>query len=181
MARQPGKFAWVSEKSRKDAQSGSRLRTSGQTREVINKMKFLRNKGGIAVIEFAIILPLLLVILFGIIEFGILLYDKAVITNASREGARAGIVAQDPRVADDMIQTVVKNYCKNYLVTFGTDTIEDSDIVVSPAYGTRSSAAFGTDLKVDVNYHYDFFVLPNFVTALLGGINLQATTLMKME
>ena len=144
-------------------------------------MKLLTNKRGTAVLEFAIILPLLLTILFGIVEFGILLYDKAVITNASREGARAGIVSRDPRVSDDDIQTVVKNYCKNYLITFGADTIENDDIVISPPYGTRSSAGFGTDVTVDVTYHYDFLALPNFITTLLGGINLQATTLMKME
>ena len=53
--------------------------------------------------EFAIIAPLLFIILFGIIEFGILIYNKAMITNASREGARAGIVFSDPRI--EMTQT----------------------------------------------------------------------------
>jgi Flp pilus assembly protein TadG len=71
-------------------------------------MKLLRSYRGTAIVEFAIILPLLLVLLFGIIEFGIILYDKAVITNASREGARAGIVSQDPRVSDSEIKQVVK-------------------------------------------------------------------------
>jgi Flp pilus assembly protein TadG len=48
---------------------------------------------GAAVIEFALILPLLLLLLIGGIDMSLALYDKAVITNASREGARAGIVA----------------------------------------------------------------------------------------
>ena len=52
----------------------------------------IRDEHGGSLVEFAIVMPLLFVILFGIIEFGILLYDKAMITNASREGARAGIV-----------------------------------------------------------------------------------------
>ena len=52
----------------------------------------IRDEHGGSLVEFAVIAPLLFVILFGIIEFGILIYDKAVITNASREGARAGIV-----------------------------------------------------------------------------------------
>ena len=50
-----------------------------------------KEKGGSAV-EFALVLPILVVILFGIIEFGFVLYDKAVITNASSEAARQGIV-----------------------------------------------------------------------------------------
>ena len=44
---------------------------------------------GAAVVEFALILPILLILLVGTIDASLALYDKAVITNASREGARA--------------------------------------------------------------------------------------------
>jgi Flp pilus assembly protein TadG len=57
----------------------------------------MTNQKGAAAIEFAVILPLLLVIIFGIIEFSVYFFDKAVITNASREGARAGVVFADDR------------------------------------------------------------------------------------
>ena len=49
-------------------------------------------------------------LLFGIIEFGIILYDKAMITNASREGARAGIVFDPDGISDSYIREVVKTY-----------------------------------------------------------------------
>ena len=42
---------------------------------------------GASLVEFALVLPLLMLILLGMIEFGLLLYNKQVITNASREGA----------------------------------------------------------------------------------------------
>ena len=58
-------------------------------------MKIIRCQRGAAAVEFAIIAPLLFTIIFGIIEFSLLFYDKAVITNASREGARFGIVFDD--------------------------------------------------------------------------------------
>ena len=52
-----------------------------------NKMKNLVNSTrGAAAVEFGLLAPLLFVILFGIIEFGAVLYNKAVITNVSREG-----------------------------------------------------------------------------------------------
>jgi Flp pilus assembly protein TadG len=47
----------------------------------------IKDQNGGAVVEFAIILPLLIALLFGIVEFGLLLYNKQIITNASREGA----------------------------------------------------------------------------------------------
>ncbi|MDI7258527.1 MAG: TadE/TadG family type IV pilus assembly protein [Thermodesulfobacteriota bacterium] len=139
-----------------------------------------KSKRGIALVEFAIVLPLLLLILMGIIEFSLVLYDKAILTNASREGARRGIVSKSPRVTDAEIRTVVKNYCQNFLITFGSDTLEDGDIVISPPE-PRDGLLFGTDLTVIVNYRYDFLVLPSFMTAPLGPINLAAQTLMKLE
>ncbi|MCK5219206.1 pilus assembly protein, partial [bacterium] len=48
----------------------------------------LKNQRGAAAVEFAIVLPLLALILFGTIDFALLFYNKQVLTNASREGAR---------------------------------------------------------------------------------------------
>jgi len=50
----------------------------------------LNSQEGAAMIEFAIILPLLLLFIFGIIEFSLALFNQQVITNAAREGARRG-------------------------------------------------------------------------------------------
>jgi len=113
-------------------------------------------------------------LVFGIIEFSVALYDKAMITNASREGARAGIVFSDPRISDDEIISVVTSYCGSHLITFGaasgaTTTIE------------RGGNSSGDSLTVRVAYQYTFLVLPNFVTDLTGGINMAAETVMRME
>ena len=139
----------------------------------------LNSKKGTAILEFAIVLPLLFLLLMGIIEFSLVLYDKAILTNASREGARAGIVSQDPRVTNPEIRDYVKNYCKNFLITFGADTLEDEDIDIYPA--SRDGLPFGTDLTVTVYYRYDFLVLPSFMTTAMGPINLGAQTVMKLE
>ena len=48
----------------------------------------LRSERDASMVEFALVAPLLFVLLFGIIESGLILYDRAFITNASREGAR---------------------------------------------------------------------------------------------
>ena len=50
--------------------------------------RLLKANNGSAVVEFAIVLPILLLIVFGIINFGVLMYNQSVITNAAREGAR---------------------------------------------------------------------------------------------
>ena len=48
---------------------------------------FRSDRGSVAV-EFALLVPILFLILFGIINFGVLMYNQAVITNGAREGAR---------------------------------------------------------------------------------------------
>jgi Flp pilus assembly protein TadG len=42
------------------------------------------NQDGVAAVEFAIILPFLVILIFGMIEFSLVLFNKAMITNASR-------------------------------------------------------------------------------------------------
>ncbi len=132
----------------------------------------LKSRSGTSIIEFAFVLPLLIILLFGIIEFGLVLYDKAVITNASREGARAGIVAQNPRKTVAEIQTIVNDYCSTYLISFKANT---------PVTNVTGGGAFPNPLNVTVTYQYGFLVIPNFFTSLSGPINLSATTVMRME
>lgn len=131
-------------------------------------MRTRENNKGVAAIEFALILPVLVLLLFGIIEFSLLLYNQHVITNASREGARAGIVQAIPRVSSSAITGVVNNYSAGRLITFGTPNTPQVNI---PAI----CVAFGNDLAITVSYNYDYLVLP------LADRTLTARTVMKCE
>ncbi|HSB34471.1 MAG TPA: TadE/TadG family type IV pilus assembly protein [Nitrospirota bacterium] len=138
-----------------------------------------REKGASAV-EFALILPVLILILFGIIEFGFIIYDKAVITNASREGARAGIVYKwaggaPSAVSPGTITSIVESYCATMLISLGGGPAVPSTTV------TGNCAVAGSALTVAVSYPYSFLVLPNFVQGLSGAITLNATTVMNCE
>jgi Flp pilus assembly protein TadG len=139
------------------------------------------NERGASAVEFAIILPLLVIMVFGIIEFGLLFYDKAVVTNASREAARAGIVFQpDPRVDITKIENVGLNYCGNKLVTFGSGS---GPAVTVPSGPCANS---GDELAVVVTYQYEFLLLPDFLANLFSGsmpgsIDISAVTRMRCE
>jgi Flp pilus assembly protein TadG len=139
------------------------------------------NEKGASAVEFAIILPLLVIMVFGIIEFGLLFYDKAVVTNASREAARAGIVFQpDPRVSTNEIEYVGLNYCGSRLVTFGNGP---GPIVTVPSGACEYS---GDELAVTVTYQYEFLLLPDFLVNLFSGsmpgtIDVSAVTRMRCE
>jgi len=49
------------------------------------------------------------VLLFGLVEFGLAMYSKGMITNASREGARFGVVYSSPRKTEPQIRDEVRN------------------------------------------------------------------------
>jgi hypothetical protein len=109
------------------------------------------------------------------VEFGLLFYNQQIITNASREAARAGIVAGSPRPTDGDIQGVVTNYAADHLITFGEASVPA--IEINPA-GDRTGLLFGQNLTVRVSYNYGFLVLANFG---FSPINLRAETVMKLE
>ncbi len=52
----------------------------------------LRDERGQSLVEYALVLPILLLLLVGIMEFGIAVFNYNTIANAAREGARYGIV-----------------------------------------------------------------------------------------
>jgi Flp pilus assembly protein TadG len=144
----------------------------------VMRSKSFSQKGASAV-EFALILPLLMLITFGIIEFGMFIYNQQVLTNACREGARAGIVASSPRVpptGTNSIASVVQNYCSNNLVTFGTQNNPVTTVI-----GYSATAPFSSDLTVQVNYQYSFLVIPNLIPGFTKLRNMQAVTVMRYE
>jgi len=55
--------------------------------------KILKNERGSEVIEFVILFPILIFLIFGAITFFLATYSKIIIADAAREGARAGALA----------------------------------------------------------------------------------------
>ena len=54
-----------------------------------------RDQEGAAAVEFALLLPLLVLLLFGMIEFGLAFNTRIQATNAAREAARQAVVGVD--------------------------------------------------------------------------------------
>ena len=137
-------------------------------------VKMRNRQGGAAAIEFAAMLPFLVILAFGIIEFGIMFFNKAVITNASREGARAGITG----ITNTQIETIVKNYCNANLINLGAINQNDLDPVSDSDDSISISTDAQNDLTVKIEYGYDFLLGP-----LLGfsTTKIEGRTVMRME
>jgi Flp pilus assembly protein TadG len=63
-----------------------------------------RGEKGTVLVEMAIVLPILVLILIGTIEFGIVLHDHLVLQNASREGARFGVVGNSRAAIEQRVR-----------------------------------------------------------------------------
>jgi Flp pilus assembly protein TadG len=130
---------------------------------------------GAAVVEFALILPILLGLLVGGIDASLALYDKAVITNASREGARAGIVARNPPLTDAQIRQVVNQYAQSALVSLGANPAQPTVTIQKGSLGGDPT------LQVTVSYTFEGIGLGSLFQSLGKPWVLQASTEMVYE
>ncbi|WP_429886081.1 TadE/TadG family type IV pilus assembly protein [Geoalkalibacter halelectricus] len=151
----------------------------------------LRDERGAAAVEFAVVLPLLLLILLGIIEYGLIFYNKQVLTNASREGARFGIVAGE-RATSASIEQEVSNYLDQKLISFQpseptvTTCSMDRDDPGTATCPNSTTTKFGDYLSVEIEYPYDFLLFPKLKKIFSSGnpessLTLRATTVMRYE
>ncbi|MBP9713726.1 MAG: pilus assembly protein [Sterolibacterium sp.] len=148
-------------------------------------MNITRHRG-VAAVEFALVLPLLLLLLFGIIEFSIALYDKALITNASREAARYGVVAAGASVkkTETEIKARAKKYYCGEVITFGTSNCDPNTgagVTVTYQSGTATTRPAGNWLRVKVEYTYEGLLLGSLLSAVGNDIKLATTTEMSEE
>ena len=129
-------------------------------------MNSIKNQKGQSLVEFAIILPIILLLLMGIVEFGIMLNSYLTIQNVAREGARLGIVGG----SDLEINTLIKSISPNL-------TPADITVNIVPVEGSRKS---GDTLKVSITYNYHMTV--PIISALFNNvIVLKAQSSMRLE
>jgi Flp pilus assembly protein TadG len=75
----------------------------------------LCNDGGASAAEFALVLPLFLLVLFGTADFGFVLYTQSIMQNAAREAARR--MAVDSTFTTDQAKTYATDYMSSWAVS----------------------------------------------------------------
>src|ERR1700686_5119987 len=91
------------------------------------------SQSGQAVIELALTLPLLLVVVMGIFDFGLMFQHYEVVTNAAREGARVGVL---PNYATADAQARAQQYLTSGELT-GSATFTIA-VAPSPPFGIQA-------------------------------------------
>ena len=107
---------------------------------------------GAAVVEFAVVLPLLLTILFGIMEYGWVFMVRQTLQTAAREGTRVAILQTSTspytsvltRVADVMEPTGLTGYSVSMTHATVADPVETITVTVPYSEVSLMGGFFGT-------------------------------------
>ena len=147
-----------------------------------------RRERGSVVIEMAFALPVLLMMVAGTIDIGLLFWEKEVLTNASREGARAGARAQingrPEQTTVEAVRAIVQNYINNYNLRDAAGApitlVKNTNFFYQ--WDTASPANLWVELR---NIPVRMMMLPNIEPLVAGTISnivfLNAKTTMTAE
>jgi Flp pilus assembly protein TadG len=127
-----------------------------------------KKRRGAAAVEFALIAPLFMLMVLGMIEVGRAIMVQQILTNASREGARRAVL---DGATDTEVESFVNTYLNNASLPSATVTFPQ---------GKPQDAGFGAPVEVRVSIPFgqvSWVPAPMYI----GGKNLVATTVMRRE
>ncbi len=117
-------------------------------------------------VEFAVVIPILLMILLAILQFGIVLHNYLAVTHAADVGARrAAVSANDPNGANSAISAA----------RAAAPNLSGANLGVTVSPGAPFTT--GSDVTVTVSYPYAIDILG----IVVASGNLQGTTVTRIE
>ena len=128
------------------------------------KRNLKRNEEGQTMVEFTLVLPVLMVVLFGIIQFGITFNNYVALTDAVRAGARTAAVSRLSSTPTTDTVTRVKN---------ASGDLDSSKVSVT----VTSTWVHGDDVTVKATYPYSISLLG----VVVASGNLSSTTTERIE
>ena len=134
-----------------------------------------KGEKGQALVEFALIVPIFLLLLFAILDFGMGFYSWITVTNSAREGARIGaVLASEQQIIDRVHAT--------------SDLInEDENMDILVTNSADQGGLPGQSVVVKVDYRYDLITPLAGLVAFLSGdiigpqLTLSSTAEMRLE
>ncbi|WP_090445603.1 TadE/TadG family type IV pilus assembly protein [Natronincola peptidivorans] len=133
---------------------------------MINKLR--KSENGQALVELALVLPILLLLVFGMIEFGRVFGTQLVILHGAREGARAAAVG----ASDTEVVAIVQNRTSPLTLDASKLTVE-----VTPSDVSRQR---GDGVAIQVQYPVKIYA--PFISAIMNdSYTVSGRVMMRME
>ncbi|MFQ5878691.1 MAG: TadE/TadG family type IV pilus assembly protein [Dehalococcoidia bacterium] len=114
---------------------------------------------GQSLVELALVLPIFLLLLFGIVDFGMGFQSWITVTNSSREGARLGAVGADSAAIEARVRQTA-------------DSLDQAQLSVAV---TNAGGPPGESVVVEASYNYSFITPLSSIASLVSGGTLPAT------
>jgi len=130
-----------------------------------------KSEKGQAMVEFALVLPVLLLIIAGIIDFGLIFNQKVLANNASREAARYVAVNYNAilkTLEEEELQENVETKALGYLPIYIVNKTPEVEAVIG-----------GGEVKVTVNWNTSAF-MPVY-SKLFDVVEIKSTTFFRIE
>ena len=137
-------------------------------------VRIQRAKKGTAMLEMVFVMPLLLLLLFGLCEFSVLFGRYQTLNNAAREGARTAVVFRSG-CNSATVEAEVRDRVRNYAAPLGM-TLADADISVAGVCGSSDTSS-----SVSATFQHTFTVLQNLAPAISPTIDLVGNSVMRNE
>jgi len=140
---------------------------------ILRRLAGARRKGedGQTLVEFTLVLPIFLLVLFAIVDFGMAFHAWITVTNSAREGARVGSV----RATSAEIEQRVRDTATS---------LDEAELTVAV---TNAGGQPGGSVEVDVSYDYSLMTpLADLLNLVSGGtipstLTLSSTADMRLE
>jgi hypothetical protein len=155
------------------------INESTRTTRALPRRVDVRVESGQALVEFIIVLPVLLLLLFGIIEMGAAWRTYQVTTNAAREGARLTVL---PSADEDAVRDAIDERLRRGGLTPAAAVVEFD--CGGDCFGGAASP--GDPAEVRIAYPFEFAFLGPIMdyvgaTDALGAVTMETGFVMRME
>jgi Flp pilus assembly protein TadG len=141
-------------------------------------MRSRKSQRGAAALEFALVFPVLLLLLVGIVDFGMLMSTQSVVANAAREGARTAALSNNAMAAQGAVNRAIADLPG--ATNIGTTvTVGCTTAAGDPCSLSDSTSDAGGTVTVTVNYLHTW--LSPVLLGLAPTITLRGTSFMRIE
>lgn len=150
------------------------------------KLRFLKGSRAQSLVEFAIVMPIVMILIFGVIDFGMAIRSYITITNATREGGRFAALG-NPAGSYPGDCTTPTSATTIGRVCTGMEGLDTDGGLNSVTVTYPTGQAPGNEVVVAADYTYEYITpLGDIVGFFSGGsfpdnIGLSTSTSMRLE
>jgi Flp pilus assembly protein TadG len=137
---------------------------------------------GQGLVEFALVLPIVVLLALALFDAGRLVIDFVTLTNASRVGARVAMVNQSNDGSCTTVRTFKCAVASHAVaLDIAASSVDDVGISVAGVAADPTECAARGNCDVTVTVEHDFAMITPLIGSLIGPVTLSSSTTMPME